>query len=61
MAYAYDHLGRMKTTTAGSGANAVTTTDTFNIQGWLTARSAMKGTGGSASNALILSNTTNHP
>ena len=43
MAYTYDPLGRLKTTTSGSGTNAVTTTDSFNIQGWLTARSAMKG------------------
>ena len=42
-AFYYDALGRLKTTSSGSGANAVTTTDTFNIQGWLTARSAMKG------------------
>ena len=51
----YDPLGRLKTTTSGSGANAVTTTDTFNIQGWLTSRTAMKGTGGSASNIFSMS------
>ena len=30
--------------TSGSGTGAVATTDTFNIQGWLTARAAKKGT-----------------
>ena len=43
MAYAYDPLGRPKTTTSGSGTNAVTTTDAYNIQGWLTSRTALKG------------------
>ena len=54
-AFYYDALGRLKTTTSGSGANAVTTSDTFNIQGWLTSRTAMKGTGGSASNIFSMS------
>ena len=44
MAYAYDPLGRLKTTTSGSGTGAVVTTDTWNIQGWLTSRTALKGT-----------------
>ena len=43
MAYAYDPLGRLKTTTSGSGTNAVTTTEAYNIQGWLTSRTALKG------------------
>ena len=44
MAYAYDPLGRLKTTTSGSGAGAVVITDTWNIQGWLASRTALKGT-----------------
>ena len=45
MTYAYDPLGRPKTTTSGTGSTAVTTTDTYNIQGWLTARTAQKSGG----------------
>ncbi len=30
-----------------SGSNAVTTTDTFNIQGWLSSRPSVKGSGDS--------------
>ena len=44
MAYAYDPLGRLKTTISGSGTGAVTTTDSWNIQGWLASRTALKGT-----------------
>ena len=43
LSYAYDPLGRLKTTTSGTGSNAVTTTDSWNIQGWLTSRTATKG------------------
>ena len=45
IAYAYDPLGRPKTTTSGTGSGAVTTTDTYNIQGWLSERSAQKSGG----------------
>ncbi|MBQ7640467.1 MAG: hypothetical protein IJS91_05720, partial [Bacteroidales bacterium] len=55
MAYAYDPLGRLKTTTAGSGAGAVATTDTWNIQGWLSSRSAVKGSGNSQTNIFSMS------
>lgn len=45
MAYTYDPLGRPRTATSGIGSGAVTTTDTYNIQGWLTARTAQKSGG----------------
>ena len=43
LTFFYRYLTSLKTTTSGSGTAAVTTTDSWNIQGWLTARSAMKG------------------
>lgn len=38
--YAYDNLGRLASTTTGTGANARTTTYAYNIQGWLTQKSS---------------------
>jgi hypothetical protein len=38
--YGYDELGRLTTTTYGTGTGAVTETSDYNIQGWLTERSS---------------------
>jgi RHS repeat-associated protein len=38
--YEYDELGKLATTTYGTGAGAVTETNEYNVQGWLTERSS---------------------
>ena len=43
LTFFYRYLTSLKTTTSGSGTAAVTTTDSWNIQGWLTSRTALKG------------------
>jgi hypothetical protein len=40
VAYGYDELGRLATTTYGTGTNAVTETSEYNIRGWLTEKSS---------------------
>lgn len=38
--YEYDELGKLKNTTIGSGNTVLTTTNSYNIQGWLTRSSS---------------------
>ena len=43
LTFFYRYLTSLKTTTSGTGSSAVATTDNWNIQGWLTSRTALKG------------------
>ncbi len=53
IAYAYDDLGHPRGMTLGSGSGAVSVTDTCDIRGWLTGRSAAKGVTSSSQGAPL--------
>ena len=54
-AYAYDDLGRPRGMTLGEGSGAVSVTDTYDIRGWLTGRSAAKGVSSTSQGAPLFS------
>ena len=54
-AYAYDDLGHPRGMTLGEGSGAVSVTDSYDIRGWLTGRSAAKGASSSSQGAPVFS------